>query len=60
MLEEMIVTHMTEEDMTRFGDMSFSIEPNSDEIINLMPGDALGEDAGKMFVTDMVFERRNG
>lgn len=61
MLEEMVATHMTEEDVTRFGDMSFSIEMHSDEIINLMPGDASGEDAGDyMFVTDMVFERRDG
>ncbi len=55
LLEEMVVANMTDEDITRFGDMSFSISMNGESIIELKSGE---DDAA--YVTDMKFERGNG
>lgn len=49
MLEEIVAGHMKDEDITTFKELSFSIDMNSDEVINLIPEDT--------YVTNMVFNR---
>ncbi|MBE5933142.1 MAG: hypothetical protein E7263_06965 [Lachnospiraceae bacterium] len=61
MLEEMVISHMTEEEKSEYGDMEFVLSFGADEIELGALGDNAQEMTSDRFVvTDMYFERRLG
>ena len=61
MLEEMVISHMTEEEKSEYGDMEFVLSFGTDEIELGDLGDNAQEMTSDRFVvTDMYFERRLG
>lgn len=64
LLEEMVISGLSEEDKNKFSDMAFTITFGSEEIA-LSPETLLSEEEKTakpdgFYVTDMIFERRNG
>ena len=54
MLEEMVLTHMSDADKERYRDMGFTIDFGDEQ---LMIGPEDPEESDRQFITDMIFER---
>lgn len=61
LLEEMVIQNMSQDDKDRFANMSFTIEFGTEEVelnSHIIPDE--GKTKESFYVTDMIFERRNG
>lgn len=61
LLEEMVIQNMSQDDKERFKNMIFTIEFGKEDVelnSHIVPSE--GRDKESFYVTDMIFERRNG